>query len=113
MTNLPTMCVPTPRKLLKLYLATKNEAMGALIAQEDQKGAEQPIYYDSQILKDAKTHYLRAEKACHSLVYAAQRLWHFFFGSYSLPHDEISPYTFTFAVSRSFWKASTMALAIV
>ena len=78
MTNLPTMCVPTPRKLLKLYLATNNEAMGALIAQEDQKGTEQPIYNDSQILKDAKTHCLRAEKAFHSLIYAAQRLWHFF-----------------------------------
>ena len=55
MTKLPTVCAPTSRKPLKLYLATNNEAVGALIAQEDQQGADKPIYYVSWMLKDAET----------------------------------------------------------
>ena len=52
--------------------------MGALIAQENQQGADKPIYYVSRILKDVETRYSRAEKACLSLIYAAQRLRHYF-----------------------------------
>ena len=48
--------------------------MGALIAQEDQQGADKPIYYVSRMLKDIETRYSRVEKACRSLIYAAQRL---------------------------------------
>ena len=71
MTKLPTICAPIPGKPLKLYLATNNEAIGALIAQEDQEGIERPVYYVSRKLKDAKTHYSRAERACLALIYAA------------------------------------------
>ena len=35
MTRLPTVCAPIPGKPLKLYLATNDEAIGALIAQDD------------------------------------------------------------------------------
>ena len=78
MTKLPTICAPTSGKPLKLYLATNSEAVGALIAQEDQQGADQPIYYVSRMLKDVETRYSRAEKACLSLIYVAQRLRHYF-----------------------------------
>ena len=63
---------------LKLYLVTNSEAVGALIAQEDQQGANQPIYYVSRMLKDGETRYSRAKKASLSLslIYAAQRLRH-------------------------------------
>ena len=40
MTKLPTVCTPIPGKSLKLYLATNNEAIGALIAQDDQEEIE-------------------------------------------------------------------------
>ena len=78
MTKLQTVCAPRSGKPLKLYLATNSEAVGALIAQEDQQGANQPIYYVSRMLKDGETRYSRAEKACLSLIYAAQRLQHYF-----------------------------------
>ena len=87
MTKLPTVCAPTSGKPLKLYLAANSEAVGALIAQEDQHGADQPIYYVSRMLKDAETRYSRAEKACLSLIYAAKQLRHYFLGLYSLSHD--------------------------
>ena len=53
-------------------------AIGALIAQEDGGGFEQPIYYVSHALKDAETRYPRAERACLAIVYASQRLRHYF-----------------------------------
>uniref|UniRef100_A0A2N9I2Z5 Uncharacterized protein n=1 Tax=Fagus sylvatica TaxID=28930 RepID=A0A2N9I2Z5_FAGSY len=45
MTKLPTVCAPISGKPLRLYLASNSQAIGALIAQENDDGIEQPIYY--------------------------------------------------------------------
>uniref|UniRef100_A0A2N9FNQ7 Integrase catalytic domain-containing protein n=1 Tax=Fagus sylvatica TaxID=28930 RepID=A0A2N9FNQ7_FAGSY len=79
MTKLPTVCAPTAGKPLRLYLASNNQAIGALVAQEDDDGIEQPVYYVSRGLKDTETRYSVAERACLALVYASQRLRHYFF----------------------------------
>ena len=71
-TKLPTVCAPILGKPLKLYLATNNEAIGALIAQDDQEGIKRLVYYVSRKLKDAETRYPKAERACLALIYAAQ-----------------------------------------
>ena len=81
MMNLPTVQAPIHKRPLLLYLATNSYAISALIAQEDGGGIEQPIYYISRALKDAETHYPRAEKACLAIVYASQRLRHYFLAS--------------------------------
>ena len=78
MMNLPTVQAPIHKKPLLLYLATNAYAIGALIAQEDGGGTEQPIYYISRALKDAETRYPRVERACLAIVYASQRLCHYF-----------------------------------
>ena len=78
MTNLPILQAPIHKRLLLLYLATNSYAIGALIAQEDGSGVEPPIYYLSRTLKDAKTRYLSAERACLAIVYASRRLCHYF-----------------------------------
>nr|XP_023903605.1 uncharacterized protein LOC112015432 [Quercus suber] len=46
----------------------------ALLAQEDDDGNEQPVYYVSRTLKDAETRYPMIEKACLVVIYATQRL---------------------------------------
>jgi hypothetical protein len=74
MTKLPTICAPIFGKPLRLYLASNNQAIGALVAQEDSHGVEQPIYYINHALKDAETHYSGAERSCLALIYASQRL---------------------------------------
>ena len=71
MTRLSIVCAPIPGKPLKLYLATNDEAIRALIAQYDQEGIEQLVYYISKKLKDAKTRYIRAKRACLALIYTA------------------------------------------
>ena len=78
MMNLPTIQAPIHKKPLLLYLVTNLYAIDALIAQEDEGGVEQPVYYISRALKDAKTCYPRVERACLAIVYASQRLRHYF-----------------------------------
>ena len=78
MMNLPTVQALTRKKPLMLYLATDSYAIGALIAQEDGGGVEQSVYYISCALKDAETRYPRAERAYLAIVYASQRLRHYF-----------------------------------
>ena len=78
MMNLPAVQAAIHRKPLLLYLATNSYAIGALIAQEDGGGAEQPVYYISRVLKDAETRYPRAERASLAIVYTLQRLHHYF-----------------------------------
>uniref|UniRef100_A0A2N9GMU2 RNA-directed DNA polymerase n=1 Tax=Fagus sylvatica TaxID=28930 RepID=A0A2N9GMU2_FAGSY len=78
MTKLPTVCAPIPEKSLRLYLASNSQAIGALIAQENDNGVEQPIYYVSRTLKDAESRYSGAERSCLALIYASQRLRHYF-----------------------------------
>ena len=78
MTKLPTVCAPVAGRPLRLYLASNGKAIGVLVAQEDEGETEKSVYYISRALRDAKTRYLGAEQACLALVYASQRLWHYF-----------------------------------
>ena len=78
MMNLPTVQAPIHKKPLLLYLATNSYAFGALIAQKDGEGVEQLVYYINRALKDAETRYPRAERACMAIVYASQKLRHYF-----------------------------------
>ena len=78
MNHLPTLQASVRGRPLLLYLASNSQAIGALLAQEDDDGNEQPIYYVSKILKDAETRYLRIEKACLMIIYASQKLKRYF-----------------------------------
>ena len=78
MMNLPTVQAPIHKKPLLLYMATNSYAIGGLIAQEDRGDVEQPVYYISRALKYAENCYPRAKRACLAIVYASQRLRHYF-----------------------------------
>ena len=78
MMNLPAVQALVRRNQLLLYVGLSLSAIGALIAQEDGGGVKQPVYYISYALRDAETHYPRAERACLAIVYASQRLHHYF-----------------------------------
>ena len=74
MNHLPTLQAPVRGRPLLLYLALNFQAIGSLIAKEDNYGNEQPIYYMSRTLKDIETRYPRIERACLVVIYASQRL---------------------------------------
>ncbi|CAL2270465.1 unnamed protein product [Prunus armeniaca] len=77
-TKLPTMRAPIPGLPLKRYLAATNTVVGALLAQDDHDGEESPIYYVSRQLRGAEVRYPKTELLCLALVYASQRLQHYF-----------------------------------
>ena len=78
MNHLPTLHAPVCGRPLLLYLALNSQVIGVLLAQEDDDGNEQPIYYVNRRLKDMETRYPRIEKACLVVIYASQRLkWYF------------------------------------
>ena len=47
MNHLPTLQAPVCERPLLLYLASNSQVIGALLAQEDDDGNVQPIYYVS------------------------------------------------------------------
>ena len=71
MNHLPILQAPVRGRPLLLYLEPNSQAIGALLAHEDDGGNEQPIYYVSRTFKDAKTRYLRIERACLMVIYAS------------------------------------------
>ena len=87
------------KRPLLLYLASSPYAIGALNAQEDGGDIEQPVYYVSRALKDAKTRYPIAERACLVIVYASQRLRHYFLAY------EICLMTKSHAIKALLWQS--------
>ena len=57
MMNLPTVQALTRKKPLLLYLVLSPSAIGELIAQKDEGGIKQLVYYVNHALKDAETSY--------------------------------------------------------
>uniref|UniRef100_A0A2N9EZ34 RNA-directed DNA polymerase n=1 Tax=Fagus sylvatica TaxID=28930 RepID=A0A2N9EZ34_FAGSY len=56
----------------------KIQLIMAKLPHQDEDGTEKPIYYVSRALRDAETRYSGAERACLALIYASQRLRHYF-----------------------------------
>ena len=71
MNHLPTLQAPIHGQPLLLYLASNSQAIEALLAQKDDDGNEQPVYYVSRTLKDTEIKYPRIEKACLVVIYAS------------------------------------------
>ena len=72
MMNLPTVQAPIHKKPLLLYMATNSYAIGALIAQEDGGGVEQPVYYISHTIKMQKL-VTQGQRECVWLLCAPHR----------------------------------------
>ena len=69
---------PTPGKPLILYVAAQEESLGALLAQENEEHKEKSLYYLSSRLTLTELKYSPIEKTCLALVFASQKLRHYF-----------------------------------
>lgn len=65
-------------KPLILYIAACEHALGALLAQENEQGKENALYYLSRRFINAEYNYSPIEKVCLAFVFAAQKLRHYF-----------------------------------
>ncbi|PKU60757.1 hypothetical protein MA16_Dca028441 [Dendrobium catenatum] len=75
--NPPILAAPIPGKPLILYTAALEESLGALLAQHNEEGKENALYYISRRLIGAEIRYSPIEKHCLALIFAVQKLRHY------------------------------------
>ncbi|XP_020972584.1 uncharacterized protein LOC110269230 [Arachis ipaensis] len=63
-----------PHEPLKHYIAASENTIGCMLAQDDENGHEQAVYYLSQVLTDIETRYSLIEKLCLPLYKACTKL---------------------------------------
>ena len=70
--SLPTLARPVTRETLYLYVAASQTTVSAAIVREE-RNMQQPIYFVSKILLDAKTRYSLIEKKAYAVVGGRQK----------------------------------------
>ncbi|XP_074271002.1 uncharacterized protein LOC141594921 [Silene latifolia] len=78
LSNPPVLGAPIPGKSIILYISAQEHSMGALCAQENEDGKERALYYLSRTLVGAELGYSPIEKMCLALIFAIQKLRHYF-----------------------------------
>ena len=74
----PTLLAPIPDRPLILYISHTEKVVAAVLVQADDLGRERPVYYLSRTMSPVEQKYTRVEKACLALVFASQKLRHYF-----------------------------------
>jgi len=80
LTKPPVLVASTSGKPFLLYVKAMDYSLGALLAQKDDDGHEQAIYYLSRTLIGAESRYNLIEKECLALVFAIQKTRHYLVG---------------------------------
>ncbi|XP_020082158.1 uncharacterized protein LOC109705785 [Ananas comosus] len=75
--NPPVLAAPIHGKPLILYTAALDGSLGALLAQNNEEGKEQALYYLSRMLVGAENSYSPIEKHCLALIFAVKKLRHY------------------------------------
>jgi hypothetical protein len=83
LTTPPVMTPPIPRETLLLYIsATTNVVSTILVAEREEEGraypVQRPVYYVSEVLADAKTHYTQPQKLLYALLITSRKIQHYF-----------------------------------
>ncbi|CAL9017106.1 unnamed protein product [Prunus brigantina] len=73
----PVLMAPIKGRPLILYIAALERSLGALLAQHNEDGKENALYYLSRTLVGAEQNYTPIEKVCLALVFAVQKLRHY------------------------------------
>ncbi|KAH6801009.1 hypothetical protein C2S52_001473 [Perilla frutescens var. hirtella] len=74
----PVLVAPVAGRPLILYIAVQERSVGALLAQENENGKENALYYLSRMMTPNELKYSPVEKLCLSLIFSIQKLKHYF-----------------------------------
>ncbi|XP_019172511.1 PREDICTED: uncharacterized protein LOC109167896 [Ipomoea nil] len=74
----PVLTAPVHGRPLILYISAQDCSVGALLAQENDKGKENALYYLSRMMTPNELKYSPIEKLCLALVFAIKKLKHYF-----------------------------------
>ena len=71
------MSRPEEEEVLFAYIVVASHAVSLVLIRVDNE-VQRPVYYVSKLLHEAKVWYLPLEKAILAVVYATQKLPHYF-----------------------------------
>ncbi|XP_057803526.1 uncharacterized protein LOC131018841 [Salvia miltiorrhiza] len=74
----PVLVSPVLGRPLILYIAAQKRSMGALLAQENENGKDNTLYYLSRTMTPNELKYAPIEKLCLALIFSIQKLKHYF-----------------------------------
>ncbi|CAN6720148.1 unnamed protein product [Malus baccata var. baccata] len=77
LTSPPVLVPPQRGKPLKLYISASERSIESLLAQNNEGGNEQAVYYLSRILTEVETRYFPVERLCLALYFTANKLRHY------------------------------------
>src|SRR4051794_13569162 len=75
------MASPMPREPMLLYIAVKNQVVGAVVVveqDEDGKKQQRLVYYLSEVLSISRKKYPHYKKMTYGVYMAAKKLKHYF-----------------------------------
>ncbi|KAL0307937.1 UNVERIFIED_CONTAM: hypothetical protein Scaly_2964700 [Sesamum calycinum] len=74
----PVLVAPVPGRPLILYVAAQERSVGILLAQKNNEGKENALYYLSRTITPNELKYSPIEKLCLTLIFSIQKLKHYF-----------------------------------
>ncbi|KAL0367529.1 UNVERIFIED_CONTAM: Transposon Tf2-12 polyprotein [Sesamum radiatum] len=74
----PVLVAPVHGRPLILYVAAQERSVGILLAQKNDEGKENALYYLSRTMTPNELKYSPIEKLCLTLIFAIQKLKHYF-----------------------------------
>ena len=80
LTQPPVLVAPVSGKPFLIYVRAMDHSLGALLAQNNDQGYEQAIYYLSRTIMGAEHRNNPVEKECLALVFAIQKMRHYLVG---------------------------------
>jgi len=80
LTKLPVMASPVSEKLFLLFVRAMDRSLSALLAQKNDEGVKQAIYYLSRILIETESRYNPIKKEYLALIFAIQKTRHYLIG---------------------------------
>ena len=80
LTQPPVLTAPVSGKPFLIYVRAMDHSVGALLAQNNDQGHEQAIYYLSRTMIGAEHWYNPIKKECLALVFAVQKMRHYLVG---------------------------------
>jgi ribonuclease HI len=89
--NPPVLAAPIPGKELILYTTALDGSLGALLAQENQDGNQNALYYLSCMMVGAEHGYSPIEKHCLALIFAVKKLRHYMLAHKIIMISKVDP----------------------
>jgi len=89
------------RKTFPNIVRTMDHSLGALLAQNNDQGHEQAIYYLSRTMIGVEHQYNPIEKECLALVFAVQKVWYYLVGQTIHVISKVNPFRLLMTKSSS------------